>query len=181
MLFKSIVGSLFLLAFSSSTLALPIRNEVAVPQKRQASIFALQDYADFQISDGQAGTAEEEAAAVFLAPFEGVDLATVSDEDRDNVEAMRRLAEQAETQQFNPAIKAASGDEATALQNGKIKNKVLKLTGILQVKKIDLAKAQASGDDTSEIEAKIEEEQTKLTKNIATDVKNAGQASKGVA
>ena len=48
---------------------------------------------------------------------------------------------------------------ADALQNGKIKNKVLKLTGEVQNLKIKLAKAQASGDDTSSIESKIAAEQ----------------------
>jgi hypothetical protein len=34
-----------------------------------------------------------------------------------------QAAESAETEDFNPAIDAATGDQATALQNGKIKNK----------------------------------------------------------
>ena len=72
---------------------------------------------------------------------------------------MRKAAENAETSLFNPAIDAADGAEADALQNGKIKNKVLKLTGIIQVNKIKLAKAQASGADTSSFEEKIAEEQ----------------------
>ncbi len=70
---------------------------------------------------------------------------------------------------------------ATALQNGKIKNKVLKLTAEVQGLNIKLAKAQAAGSDTSSIESKIAAEQKKLTTNIATDTKNAGQASQGVA
>lgn len=49
---------------------------------------------------------------------------------------MRKAAENAETELFNPAIDAASGAEADALQVGKIKNKVLKLTGEVQVIKI---------------------------------------------
>lgn len=72
---------------------------------------------------------------------------------------MRQAAEAAETDEFNPAIDAASGAAADALQNGKIKNKVLKLTGEVQVLKIKLAQAQASGADTSDIEDKITEEQ----------------------
>ena len=116
-------------------------------------------YADFQISDGVAGNADKEANAVFVDPFAGIDLATLDDSVADNVETMRKAAEAAETDEFNPAIDAASGAAATALQNGKIKNKVLKLTGEVQVLKIKLAKAQASGDDTSDIEDKIAEEQ----------------------
>jgi hypothetical protein len=46
---------------------------------------------------------------------------------------MREAAEDAETSQFNPQIDAASGDAKKALQVGKIKNKVLKLAGEVQV------------------------------------------------
>ncbi|KAI0328280.1 hypothetical protein GY45DRAFT_1372512 [Cubamyces sp. BRFM 1775] len=143
--------------------------------------FPVQDYADFQISDGTAGDAEAQANAVFVDPLAGVDLSTLDDSVAENMETMREAAESAETDKFNPAIDAASGDEADALQNGKIKNKVLKLTGEVQVLKIKLAKAQASGDDTSDIESKISEEQTKLNTNIATDKAHAGDPSKGVA
>ena len=55
------------------------------------------------------------------------------------VKAMREAAEDAETSLFNPAIDAAASDaEADALQNGKIKNKVLKLTGELQALQIQV-------------------------------------------
>jgi len=73
----------------------------------------LYSYAEFQISDTPAGNAKAEAEAIFVTPFEGVDLATVPDEDRDNVEAMRKQAEDAETDLFNPAIDAADGEEGT--------------------------------------------------------------------
>lgn len=51
---------------------------------------------------------------------------------QDDVETMRKAAEAAETDQFNSLIKSASGADADALQAGKIKNKVLKLTGEVQ-------------------------------------------------
>jgi hypothetical protein len=70
---------------------------------------------------------------------------------------------------------------ADALQVGKIKNKVLKLTGEVQQIKIKIAQAAAAGKDTTDLEASLTEEQTKLTNNIATDVKSKGQASQGVA
>ncbi|KAF5370874.1 hypothetical protein D9758_002105 [Tetrapyrgos nigripes] len=138
-------------------------------------------YADFQISDGVAGQAEAKANAVFVDPFQGVDLATVSDDDLEALKTMREAAEDAETELFNPAIDAAEGDEQDALQAGKIQNKVLKLTGLSQVLNIQIAQAKASGDDTSDLEEKLQEEQTKLNTNIATDQKSAGAASKGVA
>lgn len=122
-------------------------------------MLVLYSYAEYQISDTPAGNAQAEAEAIFVTPFKGVDLATVPDQDRDNVEIMRKQAEDAETQLFNPAIDAADGDEGTllslptsqpalttlgpctadALQRGKIKNKVLKLTGLSQVRKIDVS------------------------------------------
>lgn len=95
-------------------------------------------YADFQISDGVAGNAEAEANAVFVDPFSGTDLSTVSSDVLDALKSMREAAEDAETAQFNPAIAAASGAEADALQVGKIKNKVLKLTGEVQVLNIQV-------------------------------------------
>ena len=43
-----------------------------------------------------------------------------------------------------------------------------------------IAQAKASGKDTSSLESKVAEEQTKLSKNIQLDQAAAGQASKGV-
>jgi len=150
----------------------------AAPLTKRA--FALQDYADFQISDGVGGNAEAGANAVFVDPFNGVDLATVSSADLANVQTMREAAEAAETDQFDPQIDAASGADADALSVGKIKNKVLKLTGEVQGLNIKLAQQQAAGEDTSDTESSIQEEQTKLTTNIKLDQANAGETSKGV-
>ena len=75
---------------------------------------------------------------MFVTPFAGVNLATVDSATLDAVQTMREAAESAETDQFNPAIDAASGAAATALQNGKIKNKVLKLTGEVQALQIQV-------------------------------------------
>ncbi|KAG5220081.1 small secreted protein [Salix suchowensis] len=165
----------------SSRVSDAIRNRIYVSLTQHCS------YADFQISDGVTGDAEALAKAVFVDPFEGVDLATVSDQTQNDVETMRKAAEAAETGQFNPAIDAADGAEALtsfsaadALQNGKIKNKVLKLTGSVQVLNIKIAKAAAKGDDTSDLETKLQTQLGKLNKNIATDVAAAGEASKGV-
>ena len=43
-----------------------------------------------------------------------------------------------------------------------------------------LAKAQAAGEDTSSIEANLNDSLTKLETNIAIDVASAGLESKGV-
>ncbi|KAJ7080966.1 hypothetical protein B0H15DRAFT_1025022 [Mycena belliarum] len=142
--------------------------------------FALLDYSQFQISDGVAGQAEAEANRVFVDGFPA-DLSTVDATSLDNLQTMREAAEEAETAQFNPQIAAASGAAADTLQVGKIKNKVLKLTGEVQVLKIKIAQAAAAGKDTAALESKLVAEQKKLSNNIATDVKRAGDASKGVA
>ncbi|CCO35014.1 hypothetical protein BN14_09127 [Rhizoctonia solani AG-1 IB] len=152
---------------------------VPVPLAKRA--FAEQQYSAFQISDGTAGNAQAEANKVFVDPFKGRDLAKVTAAELKAVQNMREAAEAAEVDQFNKQISAASGNTATTLQNGKIKNKVLKLTGEVQAIQIKIAQSKAAGKDTSSDEAKLKEEQTKLTKNIATDAKNKGQASKGVA
>jgi len=181
--FKSLLSLVFV-ASASFTLALPVPERAqaqAVQLKERAFTFVEQDYADFQISDGVGGQAQQQAAAVFLTPFDGIDLSTVDKASRDAVEAMREAAENAETDEFNPQVAAASGAAAAALQVGKIKNKVLKLTGEVQVINIDIAVAKAAGDDTSDLETKLQEEQTKLNTNIKLDTASAGKASKGVA
>ena len=100
--------------------------------------------------------------------------AGVSADDLDTLQAARVVAEDAEvgTGGFNDEIAAASGD-TTSLQNGKIKNKVLKL----KLETLVLAIQGAQGDDTAD---KLAEEQTKLNKNISLDEAAAGQASAGV-
>jgi hypothetical protein len=49
-------------------------------------------------------------------------MANIAEEDIDFLGAVNDIANDAETGVFNPAISAASGDEKTALTNGKIKN-----------------------------------------------------------
>lgn len=71
-------------------------------------------------------------------------------------------------------MKAASGSAADALQNGKIKNKVLKL--FLETIALEIQQAQGGKDN----QAKIDKEQKKLNNNIAADKKAAGQASQSV-
>ncbi|KAG8984392.1 hypothetical protein FRB94_005949 [Tulasnella sp. JGI-2019a] len=136
--------------------------------------FALLDYSAFQISDGTAGTAQTQANAAFPDHFTGCDLSTVDATSLQNIQTMREAAESAETDDFNPQIAAATGAAATALQNGKIKNKVLKLTA--EVLGLQIQAAQGA-DKASDIAT----EQKKLTTNIGLDTKAAGQPSQGVA
>ncbi|WVQ93207.1 hypothetical protein IAU59_000271 [Kwoniella sp. CBS 9459] len=158
---------------ASAGMQVSARPQGSKRQGGQCPSFALQDYADFQISDGVAGDAEAQANAVFVDPFDGCDLSTVDETSLQNIKTMREAAEDAETELFNPQIDAAADEaEAAALQVGKIKNKVLKLTGFSQALKIDIA--QGGGADR---QAKLDEEAAKLAKNIATDVDSAGDAS----
>ncbi|HBS0493687.1 TPA: hypothetical protein MAA25_005466, partial [Klebsiella pneumoniae] len=160
----------------------PVKLDLVVRANTTATgTFTEQAYADFQISDGVGGTAVDEANAVFVDPFAGVDLSTVSSDTLDAINTMREAAESAETDDFDPQIDAATGAAADALSVGKTKNKVLKLTGEIQAINIKIAQAQASGDDTSDLEDSLNAEQTKLNTNIAADKANAGKTSQGVA
>ncbi|EEU43204.1 uncharacterized protein NECHADRAFT_106308 [Fusarium vanettenii 77-13-4] len=143
----------------------------AMPSRRQANVLQVQDYAQFQISDGLAGNALQEVEQ-FRA-----NLAGVSQQDLEILKAARETAEAAETDAggFNDAIAQVGEDsnDGKALQTGKIKNKVLKLE--LQVLALQIEQAQ--GDDNQE---KIDEEQQKLDKNVATDKESAGDQSQSV-
>ncbi|KZP06916.1 hypothetical protein FIBSPDRAFT_818286 [Athelia psychrophila] len=163
-------------AATATTAAAAATNATAAAAATGAACpaFALQDYSAFQISDGTAGGAQAQANAVFVDPFAGCDLSTVDATSLKNLQTMRLAAEAAETDQFNAQVAAASGAAATALQNGKIKNKVLKLTG--EIQGLNIEAAQGSDEASA-----IATEQTKLTSNIALDTTASGQTSTGVA
>jgi hypothetical protein len=110
-----------------------------------------------------------------LFQIDTTDLAAVSSADLSILKAARLTAEAAETDTggFNDEIAAASGS-TTALQNGKIKNKVLKLQ--LEVLALQIDQAQGGTDNQD----KIDEETTKLNNNIKLDAAAKGQASVGV-
>lgn len=100
-------------------------------------------YAETQISDGVTGNGKEKAEAIFVTPFANVDLATLDASVATNMEKMRKAAEAAETDLFNPAIAAAGGTKTDAgipLQNGKNANKIYKLTAEVQVLKIKVGR-----------------------------------------
>jgi len=73
------------------------------------------------ISAGPAGNAEAEAQAIWTAGIDLSDLTAVAAADLAILKVERENAENAETEAFNPAIEAASGAAAEALQCGKIK------------------------------------------------------------
>ncbi|KAI0859711.1 small secreted protein [Xylaria cubensis] len=135
----------------------------------QAGVFTQQTYNDISISGGVAGNAQNEAMAVFSA-LDLNDLANVDKDDLDFLNSVNQICNDAEDEAFNPAIDAASGEDADALQRGKIKNKVLKLTASV----LKLQAQAAQGQDTAD---KLAEEQKKLDNNISQDEDEAGNAS----
>ena len=107
------------------------------------------------------------------------DLANVDPEDLAIIKAAGETAEAAETEAggFNEAIDAVGGkntEEGKILQVGKIKNKVLKLQLSVLALKIEVAQGRA---DRAE---KLQEQQTKLNKNVQLDEDAAGQPSQSV-
>ena len=138
-------------------------------QKRQQGSFTQQSYGDISISGGVAGNAEAEALQVFSA-LDMNNLAAATEADIDFLKSVNSICNDAETDAFNPAIEAADGEEADALQRGKIKNKVLKLGATM----IRLMIEQAQGEDVAD---DIEKELKKLNNNIQQDEDEAGQPS----
>ncbi|KZM19401.1 uncharacterized protein EKO05_0009051 [Ascochyta rabiei] len=137
--------------------------------RQSGPVLASTTYDAISISGGQAGNAEAEALAVFSA-LDVNNPGNIDPADIDFLGQVNDVANDAETGVFNPAIEAATGDEADALSAGKIKNKVLKLMAT----KIELEAKQAQGEDVA---AKLEDETKKLNNNIATDKESAGKPS----
>jgi len=81
------------------------------------SVLTASDYNTFQISSGTAGNAQAKANALF-ANIDMNNLAGVSASDLKIIKGIHTAAEDAEVSAFNPAIAAASGAAATALQVG---------------------------------------------------------------
>ncbi|KXH31321.1 hypothetical protein CSAL01_03832 [Colletotrichum salicis] len=135
---------------------------------RQATVFSTQTFNDLSISGGTAGNAKQEA----LDKLSGLptDLSTVAKADLDFLNSVNSIANDAEKEAFNPAIEGATGEEADALQRGKIKNKVLKLTATM----LKLQAQAAQGEDVAD---KMATEQKKLDNNISQDEAEAGNAS----
>ena len=141
-----------LMVLLSMTAAAPVDNKRATGTS--ASVLTVQTYDEFSVSAGVAGSALAEVNAKFPVCFsfappipphtntQKVDqsnLAGVSASDLAIISSAAQISEDAETGTggFNDAIEAAGGTETTAgkaLQNGKIKNKVLKLqTDVLRI------------------------------------------------
>ncbi|KAI6359513.1 hypothetical protein MCOR25_007021 [Pyricularia grisea] len=149
---------------TTALLALASASPIILPR----AVFTNKTYNQLSISGGKAGNAKAEA----LAALAGLpaDKTQVERADLTFLDRVNKIANQAETQAFNPAIEAATGTAKDALEAGKTKNKVLKLTATI----LKLQSQQAQGEDVAD---KLAEEQKKLDNNIAADTKRAGQAS----
>jgi len=173
-------------AFAALTLAAP-----ASLGKR--AVFSTKTYDELSISGGVAGNGQQEALDVLAGLPD--DLSTVEEADLDFLNSVNQIANDAETEAFNPAIEAATDeDEKDALQvcpvhmqdgvrwatrtlmnhgfqqRGKDKNKILKLTATV-------LKLQAQAAQGKDVADKLAAEQKKLDKNIALDEDAAGLPS----
>ncbi|KAK1832850.1 hypothetical protein QBC39DRAFT_425149 [Podospora conica] len=169
------IQAALLLSLLGSTFALPTTTSATRPVKR--AILSPQQYSQFQVSNGVGGNALAEVKAKF--PFDETNLASIDPVDLEIIKAAGETAEKAETGAggFNEAIAAAGGTNSAAgkvLQVGKIKNKVLKLQ--LSVLRLGTEVAQGRQDRA----AKLQEQRTKLAKNVELDRAAAGQRSQGV-
>jgi hypothetical protein len=99
-------------AAAAATLAAAASTAVAAAG---GSVLTASTYNDIQISSGTAGNAETQANALFSA-IDMTNLAGVSASDLAVIKGTHDAAEDAEVNAFNPAIAAASGTAATALQ-----------------------------------------------------------------
>ncbi|KAH6684014.1 hypothetical protein B0J14DRAFT_693289 [Halenospora varia] len=157
----------------TSALALPIKRAAGA----SAAVLKVQTYNAFSVSSGVAGNALAEVNAKF--PVDQTNLAGVAAADLAIIAKAAQVSEQAEvaTGGFNDAIAAAGGQTTTAgkaLQNGKIKNKVLKLQ--TDVLRIQIEVAQGNTAAGSQLTA----QQTKLATNVALDKAAAGQAATAI-
>ncbi|KAI6379109.1 hypothetical protein MCOR25_002089 [Pyricularia grisea] len=164
------------LALATAAVALPTSQQL----DKRAGMLKSEPYANFQISDGVGGDALAEVKKKF--PIDDSKIANIDPADLKIIKDARTTAEKAETDGFDPAIAKATGEEKDELEVGKIKNKVLKLQ--LEVEELQAEMAQNMNTMSAEAkktqQAKLTEEQQKLSNNIAEDKKNAGKKSKSV-
>lgn len=154
-------------------------SSTSVPVPRSTRLITYRSYNDIQISDTDGGTAYAEASAVFVSPFAGVILADVSYADFDAVMLMAEAAEDADFELFEPALACAENFTISdALEVGRVKNKVLQLTGVLQAMKIKIARRRPDAEDPLwDLYYAIRDT---LDEYVEMDAANAGLLSQGV-
>lgn len=99
---------------SLTVLALAAAIVNAGPIAKRQNAFSTSTYDDLSISGGVAGNAAQEA----LDKLSGLpaDPADTTQEDLDFLDSVNSICNDAEEEAFNPAIDAADGEEADALQ-----------------------------------------------------------------
>ncbi|KAL5482797.1 hypothetical protein ACEPAI_9392 [Sanghuangporus weigelae] len=142
----------------------------------------MKSYSEFQISDGQGGSADEEATEIFVRPFENTSLASVPYEVFDKMKLAIEVAEDAEIELFGPAIADAGEDTPTgqALQVGMTKNRVLFATATLQGVLIEAAHNEAMNVVDPYEEEDLQYARAYLDWTIEADRENDGEPSLGV-
>lgn len=96
-------------AFFTAAFAAPVERRAA------AAVFTTQTYNQLSISGGTAGNAQAQASAKFAA-LNLANAKNVASADLDFLNSVNQIANDAETEAFNPAIAAATGAAKTALQ-----------------------------------------------------------------
>lgn len=99
------------LALATLSVAAPVQHSTL---KARAAVLGTSTYNDLSISGGEAGNAEAEALAKL--PIDLNDLANVDPADIAFLGDVNDIANDAETDAFNVAIAAATGDEKVALE-----------------------------------------------------------------
>lgn len=107
--------SFTVLSLAALSIAAPTSNKRAVVARQAGPVLQDTTYNDISISGGQAGNAQAEAAVV----FSGLDLQNpenIDPADLDFLNQVNQVANDAEKEAFNPAVEAATGDEADQIQ-----------------------------------------------------------------
>ncbi|KAF2705473.1 hypothetical protein K504DRAFT_387796 [Pleomassaria siparia CBS 279.74] len=164
MLFSTQIVAL-VLSLSAVSLGAPVVAKRALTE---------QSFNQFSVSSGVAGNALAEVNAKF--PVDTSNLASVSASDLAIISKAAQISESAEVDAggFNDALKGVTGSAQTALQCGKIKNKVLKLQ--TDVLRLQIQQAQGKAG----LEGQLAAQQKKLATNVALDVKSKGQTCTGI-
>jgi hypothetical protein len=107
--------SFAMLSLVALSIAAPTSNKRSVMVRQSGGVLADTTYNDISISGGKAGNAQAEAAAVFSA----LDLqnpGNIDQADLTFLNTVNQVANDAEKEAFNPAVEAATGDEADQIQ-----------------------------------------------------------------
>ena len=107
--------SFAILSLAAFSVAAPTSHKRAVVARQAGPVLADTTYNDISISGGQAGNAQAEAMAAFSA----LDLqnpGNIDPADLTFLNEVNQVANDAEKEAFNPAVEAATGDEADQIQ-----------------------------------------------------------------